>query len=127
MTNNQRKRSDSSQSAPESQLEENETVKSKARISRHISQENQDVKIVDDHSSKNPPLTQKETNNLFKGGILNLKIEKLTKNDGVESQCETTGCKGNKRKIKDFQDEFMEKYDEFSQSWREKIDRDRRF
>ena len=35
-----------------------------------------------------------------------------------------------KKKVKakkDFQDEFMDKYDEFSQSWRDQIDRQRRF
>jgi hypothetical protein len=30
-------------------------------------------------------------------------------------------------KQKDFQDEFMENYNEFSESWREQIDRDKRF
>lgn len=29
--------------------------------------------------------------------------------------------------VKDFQDEFMGKYDEFSQSWRDQIDRQKRF
>ena len=32
-----------------------------------------------------------------------------------------------KKKIKDFQDEFMEKYEEFSLSWREAIKREKRF
>jgi hypothetical protein len=30
-------------------------------------------------------------------------------------------------KVKGFHDEFMEKYDEFSLSWREAIDREKRF
>ena len=29
--------------------------------------------------------------------------------------------------VKDFQDEFMDKYDEFSLSWRQAIDREKRF
>jgi hypothetical protein len=30
-------------------------------------------------------------------------------------------------KVKGFHDEFMDKYDEFSLSWREAIDREKRF
>lgn len=47
----------------------------------------------------------------------------------------STGPTGKKQKVpklglgkhRDFQDEFMAKYSEFSQSWRDQIDRQKRF
>jgi hypothetical protein len=32
-----------------------------------------------------------------------------------------------KKRVADFQDEFMSHYEEFSKSWRDQIDRNRRF